>query len=36
MVENSDIIVGIGDGEVARDELVGRQTAGKESPLYSG
>jgi len=34
MVENSDIIIGIGGGEVARDELVAAQRLGKKVRFY--
>ncbi len=30
MVENSDVLIGIGGGEVARDELIGAIRSGKE------
>jgi hypothetical protein len=34
MVENSDIIVGIGGGEVARDELVAANGWERKSALF--
>ena len=30
MVENSDVLIGIGGGEVGRDELVAAERSGKE------
>lgn len=34
MVENSDILIGIGGGEVARDELIAAKRSGKEVRFY--
>lgn len=36
MVENSQILVGIGGGEIARDELIEAKRLGKKGPFHSG
>ena len=34
MVENRNIVIGIGGGEVSRDELVAARRSGKKVPLF--